>query len=110
MSCVNHQQSYRKALEMSPRSRVSCYYSGRKIAKGRFMALSVKHPDADRLARSLADATGQSITNAVLLALREQLRRETGRGSAHRIGDELRAISDRCAALPDYDARTPEEI
>ena len=74
------------------------------------MPLSIKHPDADRLARSLAAATGRSITNAVLLALREQLRRETGRSSGHRIGDELRALSDRCAALPDYDTRTPEEI
>lgn len=74
------------------------------------MALSIKHPDADKLARRLAAITGQSITDAVLTSLREQLRRETGRVPAHRLGDELRAIGNRCAALPDYDARTPEEI
>jgi antitoxin VapB len=74
------------------------------------MALSIKHPDADQLARHLAEVTGQSITEAVIRALREQLLRETGRRSAPRLIDELRAISDRCAALPDYDTRTPEEI
>ena len=74
------------------------------------MPLSIKHPDADKLARRLAEITGQSITAAVLTSLREQLRRETGRDSAHRLGDELRAIGNRCAALPDYDTRNPEEI
>ena len=31
---------------------------------------------------------------------------------AARVGltEELRAISDRCSALPDYDKRSPEEI
>ena len=74
------------------------------------MPLSIKHPDADRLARSLAEVTGQSITNAVLMALREQLRRETGRRPASRLKDELKAVSERCAALPDLDIRTPDEI
>jgi len=74
------------------------------------VSLSIKHPDADKLARRLAEITGQSITAAVVTSLREQLRRETGRASAHRLGDELRAIGNRCAALPDYDKRTPEEI
>jgi antitoxin VapB len=74
------------------------------------MPLSIKHPEADRLARSLADLTGQSITDAVIQALREQLRRESGRGSPVQLQEELRAISDRCANLPDLDRRTPEEI
>lgn len=74
------------------------------------MPLSIKHSEADELARNLANATGQSITDAVIKALREQLRRETGRRSAPRLAQELRAISDRCAALPDHDTRSPEEI
>ena len=74
------------------------------------MALSIKHPDADDLARRLAEATGQSITDAVIEALRAQLKRETGRRTAPRLAEELRAISDRCAALPDYDIRSAEEI
>jgi antitoxin VapB len=74
------------------------------------MSLTIEHRDADELARRLADATGQSITDAVIEALRAQLKRETGGRIAPRLQAELRAISDRCAALPDYDKRTPEEI
>jgi antitoxin VapB len=74
------------------------------------MPLSIKHRDADELARRLADATGQSITHAVIDALRAQLKRETGRRTAPRLQAELKAISVRCAALPDYDTRTAEEI
>lgn len=74
------------------------------------MPLSIKHPEADELARELAQSTGQSITGAVMLALREQLKRETGRVAAPRLREELRRISDRCAKLPDHDTRTAEEI
>src|SRR6185503_3897812 len=44
------------------------------------VALNIKHPEADRLARTLARATGESITEAVLTAIKERLQRETGRG------------------------------
>jgi antitoxin VapB len=64
------------------------------------MPLSIKHRDADRLARSLAEVTGQSITNAVLMALREQLRRETGRGSASRLKDELKLFRSDARRFP----------
>ena len=74
------------------------------------MALNIKNAQADELARALAARTGQSITDAVVKALREQLKRETGCRLAPRLTEELRAISDRCAALPDYDKRSPEEI
>ncbi len=74
------------------------------------MALSIKHPEADRLARELAAHTGESLTDAVLQALRERLVRERGRTSAPRLRDELRAIGERCAALPVLDPRSPDEI
>ena len=74
------------------------------------MALSIKHPEADLLARELAARTGETLTEAVLTALRERLMREQGRVGKPKLADELRAISDRCAALPDLDTRTPEEI
>ena len=74
------------------------------------MALSIKHPEADRLARELAACTGETLTNAVLTALRERLMREQGRIRKPKLMDELLAISNRCAALPDFDTRTPEEI
>ena len=74
------------------------------------MALSIKHPEADQLARELSRVTGLSITDAILKALREQLGRETGRSRTSGMAEDLRAISDRCGALPVLDLRTPEEI
>lgn len=74
------------------------------------MALTIKHPEADELARRLASLTGLSLTDAVVKALREQLDRETGRAVPADTAEDLRAISDRCARLPDLDTRSPEEI
>ena len=74
------------------------------------MALSIKHPEAYRLARALAGVTGLSLTEAIVKALREQLERETGRSRVSGFGDDVRAISDRCGSLPDLDLRSPEEI
>lgn len=74
------------------------------------MALNIKHAQADALARKLAEVTGQSITEAVLKALREQLLRETGKRSVRRVEEELRIISRRCSQLPDQDTRSAEEI
>lgn len=74
------------------------------------MALSIKHPEADRLARELAAATGETLTDAVVVALRERLARTTGRARAIPVRDELAAIRRRCAGLPVLDDRTADEI
>jgi antitoxin VapB len=74
------------------------------------MALSIKNQETEHLARALAKKTGLSITEAIKTALREQLAREEGKRSAPRVRDELLAIGRRCAALPDLDRRSPEEI
>lgn len=74
------------------------------------MALSIKHPEADRLARQLAETTGESLTDAIINALKERLRRETGRLRGPRLRDELRAIRERCAALPVHDNRPADDI
>lgn len=76
------------------------------------MALSIKHPEADRLARELADRTGESITDAVLIALRERVKRlpQRGSSSSSRIAGELRAARKRLARYPVIDGRTPDEI
>jgi antitoxin VapB len=66
----------------------------------------VNHPDVDRLAPELVQRTGETLDEAVVKALRERLARTCGseqRGELLRIGQE-------CAALPDYDPRTPDEI
>ena len=74
------------------------------------MALSIKHPEADRLARELARSTGEGITEAVINALRERLARHKGRRRGRRLSDELRAIGERVAALPVIDPRPSDEI
>ena len=74
------------------------------------MALSIKHPEADRLARELARTTGEGLTEAVLNALRERLARQKGRKRGRRLSDELRAVGERVAALPLRDTRSAEEI
>ena len=74
------------------------------------MPLSIKDPEADELARRLAEETGESLTRAVLVALKERLARvRAGRGS-RRLVDELDDIALRCARMPVEDGRTPEEI
>lgn len=72
--------------------------------------MSIKHPEADRLARELAAVTGETLTDAIIAALRERLRREQGRPRQPSLRDEIRAIRQRCAALPVRDRRSPEEI
>jgi antitoxin VapB len=74
------------------------------------MALSIKHPEADRLARELAAATGETLTDAIINALKERLRRQRGRVRGPRLRDEIRAIRRRCAALPILDDRRADEI
>ena len=74
------------------------------------MALNIKHPEADRLARALAKATGESLTDAVLVALRERLQRHTGRGDRESLRKDLRRIQQKFARACDPAAPTPDEI
>jgi antitoxin VapB len=74
------------------------------------MALSLKDPEADRLAREVASRTGETLTTAVVVALRERLARLRGRPRRRRLRDELRDIARRCAELPTLDDRPGEEI
>ena len=76
------------------------------------MALSLKDPETDRLARELAERTGESLTTAVREALRDKLSRmEDERRAA--IAARLAAIKEivaRFNALPNLDDRTADEI
>jgi len=87
----------------------NCREESAKLCR-RNMALNVKNPEADQLARQLADKTGRSITEVVIRALRESLARETARVRSRPLSEELREIGRRCAALPDHDKRSAEEI
>ena len=58
------------------------------------MSINLKSPEAERLARDLAAATGESLTGAVTVALRERLERI--RSADHQLVDQrlaaIRAI------------------
>lgn len=74
------------------------------------MALSIKDPEADRLARELVARTGETLTEAVVVALRERLTRVVGRSRSIPLREELAAIRHRCAALPVLDTRAADDI
>ena len=74
------------------------------------MPISIKDPEADRLARELSEATGESLTRAIREALRERLDRVRAGRRGRRLVDELDDIADRCSRLPVLDDRTPDEI
>lgn len=72
--------------------------------------LTIENPEADELAHLLAKRTGRGITEVVVHALREQLRREEGRTSSADLAEALMEIGRHCAALPDRDLRSDAEI
>jgi antitoxin VapB len=73
------------------------------------MALSIKSDEADQLARELAAETGETLTEAVVIALRERLDREYAR-HATGMRTRLARLAAEVAALPVADSRTPDEI
>jgi antitoxin VapB len=74
------------------------------------MALNIKNLEVDRLARELACRRGETITEAILVALRSELEREKNRVRAPGHVEELMQIARRCAALPVLDTRSDDEI
>ncbi|MCB1005710.1 MAG: type II toxin-antitoxin system VapB family antitoxin [Acidimicrobiales bacterium] len=70
------------------------------------MVLSIKSERADRLARDLADLTGESITDAVVAALEARIELERRRRRPRGLGD----IVERFGALPVLDDRHPDDI
>jgi antitoxin VapB len=76
------------------------------------MALSIRDPETDRLARELARLTGESMTGAIRAALEERLARERRRREAdiERRRRAINAIVERFASLPVLDDRPDEEI
>jgi antitoxin VapB len=75
------------------------------------MALSIKDPEAERLARDLARRTGETMTGAVVSALRERLaRQERKTQDVEALVEEAMAIGRHCASLPVRDSRSGDEI
>ena len=63
------------------------------------MGLSITNGKTCSLARELATLTGETLTGAITVALRERLEREKRRRSMEYRAGELRAIAERCAKL-----------
>ena len=74
------------------------------------MPLSIKNRRAEELAASVARVTGESLTQAVVVALAERLERLTGQRKGPDLANALLSISNRCAELPDVDARDADQI
>jgi len=75
------------------------------------MPLSIKDPDAHRLARTLAQRTGETLTEAVINALRERLEREERKEQTiESLVEDMMEIGRHCASLPLLDGRGPDEI
>lgn len=74
------------------------------------MALSIKDPETERLARALAQKTGETITIATRRALEERLRRVGDDRRKAALLEDLEAIRRRLSALPVLDSRSPDEI
>ena len=74
------------------------------------MALNIKNDDTYRLAQELASETGESLTEAVTVALRERLSVIRSAGDPRMLEAEVAAIQEFVAALPDRDTRSADEI
>jgi antitoxin VapB len=74
------------------------------------MALSIKDPATERLARALAERTGETITIATRRALEERLRRMGSDTRKAALLQDMAASRRRWSALPVLDSRSADEI
>ena len=74
------------------------------------MVLSIRNPEAERLAEAAARLAGETQTEAVTQALRARLARLRRERAGRRLADELDDIGRHCAQLPVMDRRTTDEI
>jgi antitoxin VapB len=74
------------------------------------MALSIKDPETERLARSLAQLTGENITTATRRAIEERLRRLGGQSRRAALLQDMAEIRRRWSEMPVIDDRSPEDI
>ena len=72
------------------------------------MAISIRNPRVERLARDLARRKGTTMTEAIAEALEASLVSSDGRYIPRR--EALAKIAAECAILPDLDRRSPEKI
>lgn len=74
------------------------------------MTLNIKDPVTDRLARELADATGESLTEAVRRAIEDRLAKVARASSSDDVLSLYMSIIDRGRRMPIIDSRSEDEI
>lgn len=74
------------------------------------MLLNIKDERTHELARRLADVIGETMTEAVRIALQERLRRQEASHGGRPLRERLREIAHHCASLPMVRDRTEDEI
>jgi antitoxin VapB len=75
------------------------------------MAIHIRDAEAERLIRELARCTGETMTGAVVVAVRDRLaRQERKAADIEVILEESRAIARHFNSLPVLDSRSLEEM
>lgn len=74
------------------------------------MALNIKDPETDRLARQLAELTGKRITDVVKESLKDRLELELRHRGRKIDWDTLRKLQAKVKAMPVLDDRSPDEL
>ena len=74
------------------------------------MALSIKDPETEKLARALAARTGETITIATRRALEDRLKRMDSQAGKDALLEDMAAMQRRLSALPVLDHRSPDDI
>lgn len=74
------------------------------------MPLSIKNEATERLAREVAAATGESITEAIQKSLEQRLESLKARRRARLVERQVEELLRRVDALPLLDSRSADEI
>ncbi len=74
------------------------------------MPLSIKNEATERLARQVANETGESLTEAIQKALEERLERLKRGHKVHILTGQIEDLLRRVDALPTLDSRPEDEI
>jgi antitoxin VapB len=74
------------------------------------MALSIRNPETEKLAREVAQLTGESLTEAIGKSLQERLDRLRKYRKPEKVRRDIDEILDRVHALPILDTRSEDEI
>jgi antitoxin VapB len=74
------------------------------------MSLNIKDERTHELARRLAALTGESMTEAVRIAVQERIKRQQAGRGGQPLRERLREIAHHCASLPVIRSRSEDEI